>query len=410
MRSKSFFDDDRGTIAIIFALGLVPLAGFMTVSLDYTRASRVKADLQSAADAAALAGVVRPPSERAGVAASVFGANSSGASAFNGLSVSQTSTSPDPSRLRVEATATLPNTMGAIIGGPTTTVRVSATAVIPTRVTNSGAGCFYALDPGTNGALRINGGSQIEAPGCVAHVHSAIPHSFILNSNSRFMVDRVCVRGTALMNPGGQTGQVETNCTPDPDPLAATRPTVPVALRNSCNNNNLVFNPQPTPIVLSPGSYCGNTIFNGGAAQVTFQPGLYVIRGPMIFNSGSIVRGTNVTFYFADSGTFMMNGQMQMFLDAPTSGTYAGWLMMQDPALPKRNFIFNNELGQRLSGNIWLPTQDIQFNSRSLYGDQDSVTVVANTAILNAQAFWRLAPRPGASTLTTVAGAPRLEQ
>jgi hypothetical protein len=370
----------------------------------------VKADLQAAADAAALAGVVRAVPERASVATAVFNANASGASAFSGVSITQTSASPDASRLRVDASAKVPNTLGPFVGGPTTQVRVSATAVLPSRTTTASAGCFYALDPGTNGALRINGGSQIEAPGCVAHVHSAITHSFILNSGSRFMVERVCVRGTALVNPGGRTGQLDENCNPDPDPLAASRPAVPAGLRNSCDNNNLVFNPQPTPIVLSPGSYCGNTIFNGGSAQVTFQPGLYVIRGPVIFNSGSVVRGTDVTFYFADSGTFMMNGQMEMYLDAPTSGTYAGWLMLQDPALPKRNFIFNNERGQRLSGNIWLPTQDIQFNSRSLNGDQDSVTVVANTAILNAQARWRLAPRPGGSTVTTAGGPPRLER
>jgi Flp pilus assembly protein TadG len=410
MPSQRFLSDQKGTIAIIFALGLVPLAAFTAVAVDYTKASRVKADLQAAADAAALAGVVRAVPERASVATAVFNANTSGASAFYGVSITQASTSPDVSRLRVDASATVPNTLGPFIGGPTTQVRVSATAVVPTSTGTPQGGCFYVLDPGTNGALRVNGGSAIDAQGCVAHVHSAINHSFILNSGARYNVDRVCVRGTALVNPGGRTGQLDQNCNPDNDPFASSRPSVPATLLTSCTFNNLVFNPQPTPIVLSPGSYCGNTIFNGGAAQVTFSPGLYVIRGPMIFNSGSVVRGTDVTFHFANDGTFMMNGQMEMYLDAPTSGTYAGWLMMQDPALPKRNFIFNNEQGQRLSGIIWLPTQDIQFNSRSRNDDRDRVSVVSNTAILNAQARWRLDPRPGSTSAPVVAGAARLER
>jgi hypothetical protein len=39
-----------------------------------------------------------------------------------------------------------------------------------------------------------------------------------------------------------------------------------------------------------------------------------------------------------------------------------------------------------------MPKWDIQFNSKSQGSDQDRVTVVANTAIFNAQADWRIAP------------------
>ncbi len=172
---------------------------------------------------------------------------------------------------------------------------------------------------------------------------------------------------------------------------------------------NLTYNPQPTPIRLAPGRYCGNTQFNGGSATIQFEPGLHIIKGPMIFNSGSVVTGTGVTLYFADQGTLMMNGQMEMSLEAPASGTYANILMFQDSALPKRNFIFNNERGQKLSGVIWLPTQDIQFNSTSYPGESDRVTVVANTAILNAQAEWRITPAAAGGGAGGSGGAPRLE-
>jgi hypothetical protein len=184
---------------------------------------------------------------------------------------------------------------------------------------------------------------------------------------------------------------------------------MPAVAGIGCSNTNRVYDPQPTPHRLTPGSYCGNTIFNGGAAQIQFEPGLYIIKGPMIFNSGSVVRGTDVTFYFADQGQFVMNGQMEMDLSAPTSGTYANILMFQASNLPKRNFIFNNERGQKLSGVIWLPTQDIQFNSTSYPGESDRVTVVANTAILNAQAEWRITPAAASGGAGGSGGAPRLE-
>ncbi len=404
---SAFGRDERGVVALMFGLSLVPMVGLVGAALDYNRASNVRGTLQAAADAAALAAVREAQeSVRQRVASDVFRANVSTALAGMNASFTQSSASPDPSRHRVTARANVPTYVAKIVGVNYVDVEVAATAVIPVSQGQASGGCFYALDPGTNGALRINGGSQIDAPGCVAHVHSSITHSFIINAASRFMVDRTCVRGTALLNPGYQTGVVAQGCTPDPDPLASRMPPVSSA---GCTYNNLVFNPQPTPIVLSPGTYCGNTIFNGGAAQVQFQPGLYIIHGPMIFNSGSIVRGTDVTFYFANSGTFMMNGQMQMYLDAPTAGTYAGILMFQALSLPPNNFIFNNELGQRLSGAIWLPTQNIQFNSRSNGGDSDSITAVANTFILNAQARWRIAPRQVTVTSGTPAGRPRLE-
>jgi Flp pilus assembly protein TadG len=397
---------DRGTFAVYFGLAVLPLGGMTAAAVDYNRASNIRTQLQSAVDSAALAAVrMTTEAQRQATASAVFSANTSIITQDGRVRITQTSTSPDASRHKVRATAYVDTVLARVIGSSASLIGVSATAVIPTEQTGGG-GCFYALDRGTNGALRINGGSQIDAPTCVAHVHSSIVHSFIINTNSRFMVERTCVRGTALLNSGYQTGLVEQGCTPDGDPMAGR---VPVVNASGCTFNNLVFNPQPGPILLTPGSYCGNTIFNGGAAQVTFQPGLYIIKGPMIFNSGSIVRGTGVTFHFADQGTFMMNGQMQMYLDAPTSGTYSNLLMIQDPALPKRNFIFNNELGQKLSGVIWLPTQDIQFNSRSNGTDADSVTVIANTAILNAQARWRIAPSVAGTGPRRPTGAPRLD-
>jgi Tfp pilus assembly protein PilV len=398
---RRFLRDDKGGVAIIFGLSILPVAGLVGAAVDYNRSSQVRGRLQAAADAAALAAVRAPEANRRQVATNVFRANISG-DTIAAANLTQTSLSPDPSRHRVEVRAEVQTSISRVLG--VNAVSVSVTAVARMPVATGGGGCFYTLDPGANGALRINGGSQIDAPTCVAHVHSSIPHSFIINAGSRFMVERTCVRGGALLNPGHQTGRVEERCTPDPDPFAGALPNLGVP---PCGNNNLVFNPQPGPITLTPGVYCGNTIFNGGSAQVQFAPGLYVIRGPMIFNSGSVVRGAGVTFYFADQGTFMMNGQMSMYLDAPTSGPHARILMFQQPSLPRRNFIFNNEQGQRLSGVIWLPTQDIQFNSRSNGSDADAVTVVANTAILNAQARWRIAPAIAGTTRP--AGSPVLE-
>src|ERR1700730_672401 len=51
---KTFARDKRGNIAVIFALASIPLLAAVGCAVDYTMAARIKAKLQSAADAASV--------------------------------------------------------------------------------------------------------------------------------------------------------------------------------------------------------------------------------------------------------------------------------------------------------------------------------------------------------------------
>jgi Flp pilus assembly protein TadG len=51
---SDFHRDERGTIAIIFALTLLPLLGFVGLAVDYSRAAAVRTRMQNAADSTAL--------------------------------------------------------------------------------------------------------------------------------------------------------------------------------------------------------------------------------------------------------------------------------------------------------------------------------------------------------------------
>src|SRR6476469_4477506 len=48
--------DDRANVAIIFALALIPIVGFVGAAIDYSWASRQRAKIQSPLDEALLAG------------------------------------------------------------------------------------------------------------------------------------------------------------------------------------------------------------------------------------------------------------------------------------------------------------------------------------------------------------------
>jgi len=54
---RRFPKDQRGNVAVIFAIACVPLISAVGCAIDYTEATRIKSKLQSAADAAAVASI-----------------------------------------------------------------------------------------------------------------------------------------------------------------------------------------------------------------------------------------------------------------------------------------------------------------------------------------------------------------
>src|SRR3954452_22350157 len=52
--AKRFPGDERGNIAVIFAIALVPILGFVGAAVDYTRANAARASMQAALDSTAL--------------------------------------------------------------------------------------------------------------------------------------------------------------------------------------------------------------------------------------------------------------------------------------------------------------------------------------------------------------------
>lgn len=65
MRTSSFIRNERGAIAVLFGLMLIPVVGMLGAALDYSRATNSKTDLQAALDATALA-VARAPRQLTG--------------------------------------------------------------------------------------------------------------------------------------------------------------------------------------------------------------------------------------------------------------------------------------------------------------------------------------------------------
>lgn len=122
--------DQRGSVAIIFALTICVLCGSIALGLDYARALAVRSQLQASVDAAALGASPNGQKNDPQMAARVtdnFTYNNQNQK-FGAVAINVES-EPIPQGVRVTATADVPTSFGRILGITTMPVAVTAEAI-----------------------------------------------------------------------------------------------------------------------------------------------------------------------------------------------------------------------------------------------------------------------------------------
>lgn len=126
---RRFSRNQEGSVGMIFGLSLIPLLGLTGVTVDYGRAALVRAELQSAADATALA--LAKDSVSASTAQITARANAHFYANFPsrfGTSVQSLVVTKETDRFRVQATARIDYAMVQLIGPASGVVSAEATS------------------------------------------------------------------------------------------------------------------------------------------------------------------------------------------------------------------------------------------------------------------------------------------
>lgn len=92
--SRRFLNHERGNVAILFAVSLLPMTAAMALAIDYGRAVSTKQALQSAADAAAISALTfgnLTGAELQAKAQALFDANANG---IEGVTISSVNKVP----------------------------------------------------------------------------------------------------------------------------------------------------------------------------------------------------------------------------------------------------------------------------------------------------------------------------
>ena len=389
---------ESGQTLVLAALAMVVLVAFLGLSIDAGQMRVQKRRMQSAADAAALAGALE--SSHCNGSASCEAMRTAALDAlvengFTGAALLADCAAGTGARLELSlnnppcANAHDPHLgnsayVEAIVSEPqaTTFARVlgisSVLLMARGEAALSGDGnCVYALDPAAGGALSMDASAAL-ATDCGIVVESSSSSALDCAASGSITASTLTVTGgysrNCSVSPAPRTGAA----TPRPlDPLASLPvPAVPAcgaSTQTPFHGAAAAINITGTAVLYADAAYCGGITIAQGA-NVTFNPGTYVLTsqggaGGMTVSLESAVTGTGVTFYnhgpsggitFTDSSGSSSSGGVD--LTAPLSGTYAGILFFQDPANTTQATIAGSSCLQTvLEGVYYFPKAKVVF-------------------------------------------------
>ena len=353
----------EGTVAVLFAVMMIPLVIAAGVGVDYGRAANVRAALQSTVDAAALAGasvLSSPGAQSTATALSQSYVSAGTATLPAPTTISTTTITPDTGgsayTMSVSVTGSVPTTFMSLYESA---IPVTASATAKNLGTTSA--CVLALDPSASGAVDVSGSTAVDLNNCGLTVNSTNANDLTLSST--LIASSVTLGG----NYSGccvSSPVIRTNSPATPDPYASrTMPSF-----SGCDQTS--FHAAGTQ-TLDPGVYCGGLTLTGNA-NVTLNPGTYILdSGDLKVAGNATLTGNGVTIILTSSGSassigsINLDGGSTVQLTAPASGSLAGMVIWVDGRAPVEDNTIAGGSGNVFTGVIYMPSEDPTYSGSS---------------------------------------------
>ncbi|HTS10963.1 MAG TPA: pilus assembly protein TadG-related protein [Candidatus Limnocylindrales bacterium] len=372
---------EAGQAIVVVALALVALLAILGLAVDIGYLRYEKRELQTAADAAAMAGAAELPYGDVSSGAKADSAANGFTDGANGATV--TVNNPplsgqhvgDSKYVEAIVGKTTPTFFAKAFGVSTVNLKARAVAHL-----GSGNNCIFALDPSASSALSVDGLASISSQ-CGIVVESAASNALSCSFFSSISASSIgVVGGVQSFLCGISPHPVTGIATPTPsDPLAyLPTPTVGSCTFSKQQVYTSTTSPPSKPTTINPGVYCGGISIQPGA-NVILNPGTYILTtknstGGLTVDVGSNV-STNtavspygVMFYnYGPIGAITFNftsfsSGNQVSLSAPTTGTYQGLLFFQDPQdTAAAQIIGSSSFNTSLEGSYYLPSASVVF-------------------------------------------------
>jgi hypothetical protein len=319
-------------VLINFFLFLSVLFLFSGLALDAGMLELRKLQLQHAADAAALGAIYekgRSYSDwvAAGKADAALNGFTDGVNGVTITIVSPPTSGPfasNTSAIQAIVKQSYPTAFMGLISGSGTANPAALSVAIPSSYSD----CVYIMGSGSGYYPLLIQSATTMSSACSVYIDSTSKSIENDSGNTLSVNGNINVQGSAsgALLSGATSPSPTFASSNENDPLSTL--TAPVFASCGYTSKSL----SSTTATLSPGTYCNGITLNH--ANVTFQPGLYIITGAMTWSNNSTINGTGVTFYLTQGGGYSYNyftiSNTMITLSAPTSGGLTGIVIFGD--------------------------------------------------------------------------------
>lgn len=379
----SFLSDRRGNFTTTFGLTIFPILLMAGIAVDYSLISQEESKLQETADSAAFFAVKEL--EKAGKSENDLKEEAHDAVDSNFTIEGDVTVHLDSQAnlLTVQLSKQYqPAFLKLVHPDP---MQINVTATVAYTQVYEGAKCFMSLSETGKGVLNLNGNAVIDAPTCGVHVNSSSSDAVDLNgSGTSITAQSNCFVGGVQSGYSRIQPPLEDECHVLPDPFDE----YPLPSFGNCDHYSYKVNANKS-VTLEPGVYCDNLSIGSGA-DVTFAPGLYVIKdGRFKTTGGATLSGDGVSFLFTgDDVAVDFSGGTTFHLVAMDSGELAGFLFFFDPdADLTQTSSFSGNSSTYFEGILHFGRRDVSVSGGGVVNTGSPLSVlIANTITLNGNA------------------------
>ncbi len=350
---RCFAGNERGNVALLFAIVAPLLLAFVGAGVDYGRYYQARAALQNIADKSALIGarqyaITQPGANLPSVIAKQEADNGIGDEPIVAGAIASATDDSTNASVTVSLTHSFKPTLFVSMFKSPIDLAVDATA----QSLGSANICVIALEENSNNALLLQKDSQLTGDNCAIYSNS-------VNDSSLVSKDRAILSSVLNCTAGGYGGDLSnytpaplTDCPKKDNPLVdRAGPSV-----GPCDHTDFEINDAME--TLFPGVYCDGLAIKGNS-KVTFSPGTYVIKdGVFLVDGTSSIDGVHVGFYFTGKAAKLkFTRDTSISLTAPTTGEMAGLLVLEDDSgnAGARVFEISSNDAKTLVGTVYLP-------------------------------------------------------
>ena len=418
MMGKRFGRDDRGTISVITALAMPAFIGMLGLGIEISYWLLHNRSLQNAADSAVIAASQAGTSiyiAQAKAVARQYGL----IDGSNGVTVTAINTAPCPAGgstcYRVTIANTVPTYVGALVNylGTTTVGGIKSTRISASAIASpgpaSGEYCLVALSSAVNvNTIIANGAPKADLTGCGVRSNSDMRcNGHDLNAS---------FGDAAGINDGCGAVRNSSVATVFVDPYAGRAASLPA---DACGGAYPKVGSLPVGnrwtgarTLTTTTTICGDLQLTGDVTVSGPSDAVLIIRNGRLAMNGfklQTAAGSGLAIVFTGTNNashhHMPSGNGALDIAAPTTGTWAGVALYQDPALTVNVDIPGaaKDPTWAITGLIYTPKVDLSFSGstgKASTGAKCTV-IIANSISVNGTGLVLSTSQCGAAGLTT---------